>query len=423
VEQLLSLNLYYQLGMVIYMQEDFHFYTTYVLCRCNGLNHDKARTIAYSSQQVDDAKYGHELEFKEGGRFQQQMTAHEYVHPNILNLRTQYEIYGTFHFIPGNRQDKQKPSGSVPFRHRMLCTANSEVSQKVFEHVYRQKKEPDFLHSLGIALHAYADTWAHQDFSALFKFEKGNKMNDADHVKVWDKTAQCFVPYEPGETTFDQVCGRMQRFKNYLLNKAELMKMGHCQVYTLPDEPYRKWKYYHRYFYQHLERDNVETYLEASKAIYGQLKELFSKPELEHHATEPTVAWNDIKGPLQECFSYESTLAKRNKNWLQAIMAGKFGFTIPDGSLDSFEYYRREWFDQAVQHFPDTRRLTLFEQFSERFKCFLTYGKFRHPSLKETYSRKEGFLASDWKLFHDAARKYKDFFIHDLLQAYGMICG
>ncbi len=423
MEQLLSLNLNYQLGMVINMQEDFHFYTTYVLCRCNGLPHDKARTIAYSSQQVDDAKYGHELEFKEGGRFQQQMTAHQLIHSNVLNLRTQYEIYGTYHFIPGNRQDKQKPDGSIPFRHRMLCTENSEVSQKVFEHVYQQKKEPDFFHSLGIALHAYADTWAHQDFSALFKFEKDNKMNDANHVMVCRRNGNCYESFKPGETSFDRADGKFQRFLNWLANRYEVGKMGHCQVYTLPDEPYRKWKYYNRYLNEHIERDNVEIYLDASKAIYGQLKELFSKRELGHHATEPIVAWNDIKGPLQECFSYESTLEKRNKNWLQTIVTGDFGFAMSDRSLDSFKYDKREWFYEAVQHFPDTKKLSLFEQFSERFKCFLTYGKFRHPSLKETYSRKESFLTSDWKLFHDAARKYKDFFIHELLQGYGMICG
>ncbi len=285
--------------------------------------------------------------------------------------------------------------------------------------MYQQKREPDFLHLMGIAVQAYADTWAHKDFSALFKFEKGNKMNDANHVKVWNKTDQCFVPYEPGETTFDQVCGRMQRLKNYLLNKFELMKMGHCQVYTLPDEPHRKWKYYHRYSYQHLERDNVGIYLEASNAIYGQLQDLFSRQGLRHHITKPIIDWKDIKEPLHECFSYEGTLEKRNNNWIKAIETGEFGFTILNRPLDSLEYDRKEWFDAAVEIEPKKSRL--FDK--KRFNCFLLYGRPYHPSLKATYSRKDGFLSSDWKLFHDAARKYKDFFIHKLLQKYGMICG
>ncbi len=401
------------------MQKDFHFYTTYVLCRCNGLPHEKARIIAYSSQQVDDAKYGHELEFKEGGRFQQQMTAHEYVSPKILNLRTQYEIYGTYHFIPGNRQDKRKEDGSIPFRHRMLCAKNSEVSQKVFEHVYRQKKEPDFFHSLGIALHAYSDTWAHQDFSALFKFEKNNKMNDADHVMVSNNNGDYYEPYKPGEKTFDKVRGKAERIGNYIINQFELMKMGHCQVYTLPDEPYRKWKYYHRYLNEHIERDNIEIYLDASKTIYQQLRNLFSKPGLKHHISEPVIAWEDIEANLEECFSYEDTLEERNKNWLKAIIAGNFGFAMSDGSLDSFKYARKEWFNKAVEIEPKKSRL--FDK--KKLNCFLMYGEFNHQSLKETYSRKDGFLTSDWKLFHDAARKYKNFFIHDLLQEYGMICG
>jgi len=401
------------------MQEDFHFYTIYVLCRCNGLSHNKARTVAYSSQQVDDAKYGHELQFKEGGRFQQQMTAHKLIHSNVLNLKTQYEIYGTYHFIPGNRQDKKRKDGSVPFRHRMLCKENSEISKKVFEHVYQQKKEPDFLHSLGIALHAYADTWAHQDFSALFKFERGNTMNDADQVMVCPRNGNYYEPYEPGEKSFDRADGKLQRVLNLLANRYEVAKMGHCQVYTLPDEPYRKWKYYNRYLNEHIERDNVEIFLEASKEIYGQLQKLFSRPGLKSHRTEQVISWDDIKNPISQYFSYEGTLKERNTNWLKAIEAGIFGFDYPIESVDSFEYFRKEWFNQAVQNFPNTKKVGL----PERFKCFLTYGKLTHPSLKETYSRKEGFLSSDWKLFHDAARKYKDFFIHELLREYGMICG
>ena len=43
------------------MQEDFHFYTIYVLCRANGMSPDHARIVAYSSQHADDAKYEHSL--------------------------------------------------------------------------------------------------------------------------------------------------------------------------------------------------------------------------------------------------------------------------------------------------------------------------------------------------------------------------
>ena len=43
------------------MQKDFHYATVYVLCRLAGMKSKYAKKVAYSSQQVDDAVYGHAL--------------------------------------------------------------------------------------------------------------------------------------------------------------------------------------------------------------------------------------------------------------------------------------------------------------------------------------------------------------------------
>lgn len=81
------------------MKIDFHFYTIYTLCRHAGINEEASKIIAYSSQHVDDAKYGHELSFENGGRFKQQMSAHKFLDLNVFENEVGYDIFLPFHFL------------------------------------------------------------------------------------------------------------------------------------------------------------------------------------------------------------------------------------------------------------------------------------------------------------------------------------
>ena len=102
------------------MQKDFHFYAIYVLCRCNGMSPENSKKVAYASQHTDDAKYDHPLDFENGGRFQQVLSAHKFIHPDVFSLNTQYRIYAPFHFIPGNQGNR--------FQERMVCRQDSEIA-------------------------------------------------------------------------------------------------------------------------------------------------------------------------------------------------------------------------------------------------------------------------------------------------------
>jgi len=115
------------------VQLDFHFYTIYVLCRCNGMSPENSNKVAYSSQHTDDAKYEHALEFENAGRFQQAQSAH------------------------------------------IVCRENIEMAQRMVREAAGLKNKPYILHRLGIALHIYADTWSHRDFSGM-----RSESNDVD---------------------------------------------------------------------------------------------------------------------------------------------------------------------------------------------------------------------------------------------------
>jgi hypothetical protein len=153
------------------MQKDFHFYTIYALARSAGFDADNASIIAYSSQHTDDAKYEHTLEFENGGRFQQVLTAHRFLDLDVLGKTTCYRIWIPFHFLPGNL--------GVDFYERMLTRANSIVAQRIVEDFLSSNLKPYSLHRLGIILHVYADTWSHQNFVGLMH----ENMNDIKALK------------------------------------------------------------------------------------------------------------------------------------------------------------------------------------------------------------------------------------------------
>jgi hypothetical protein len=101
------------------MQEDFHFYAIYAFARAAGFLPDHAHIIAYASQHTDDAKYEHALEFENGGRFQQVLTGHRFLHYRAMSKETCYRIWVPFHFLPGNV--------GVDFYERMLSRPGSTV--------------------------------------------------------------------------------------------------------------------------------------------------------------------------------------------------------------------------------------------------------------------------------------------------------
>lgn len=107
------------------MQQDFHFYAIYVLCRCSGMAPENSKKVAYASQHTDDADYEHTLKFEDGGKFQQARSPH------------------------------------------LVCRENMEMAQQMVRTAADLKDEPYLLHRLGIALHIYADIWSHRDCSGL----------------------------------------------------------------------------------------------------------------------------------------------------------------------------------------------------------------------------------------------------------------
>lgn len=349
------------------MQKDFHFCTIYVLCRCNGMSPESSKKVAYASQHTDDAKYAHALDFENGGRFQQVLSAHKFIHPGVFSTESQYRIYVPFHFIPGNHGNR--------FQERMVCRQNSEIAQKMVQEVANLKGKLCQLHRLGIALHVYADTWSHQNFSGLQA-----DLNDVEEVDVLNE---------------DKV-GIARLFSSFFRDIIEALipYIGHAEAATLPDEPYREWTFDHVYQKRHMHRKNWLICQDACKAIYQQIKAFLIKNR--DFRNDKPVAWGNVKGTITNLFKQKGDLEERCRNWAENINASSFGFTCEPEERD-LTYDDREWFRAAVE----------VEKMDDSDK----------------YNKKDDFHLSDWKHFHDAAASHRFFVLQETLSPLGIICG
>jgi len=351
------------------MQIDFHFYAVYALARCAGFAATHARTVAYASQHTDDAIYGHALEFKNGGRFQQVLSAHRLFHPSAISKATCYQIWIPFHFLPAN--------SGVDFYERMVCRAGSTVMQHLLEDLAASRQKPYLLHRLGIALHACADTWSHQNFLGL----PHETFNDVIRLKVQSETGPSLKEL-------------LARLKKEAMEYFAPM-LGHAQAGSIPDEPWRQWRYQNRGGTA-CEISNPGRFLDAAQACYLYLVRFLAVfPEF---STAPALPWHTLARPLQDIFAREDcSLTARQEAWQQAIAAGEPGFTAAREDK-GIAYDDRQWFREAV-----VVRET--------------------PDRPDEYERRENFATSHWKYFHDAAALHRFTVLHEILPECGMVCG
>ena len=89
-----------------------------------------------------------------------------------------HEVWIPFHFLPGNDglQAGKDPSGK--FINKIICEPNSYIAQDMIHSCIENKNTLYGLHRLGITMHVYADTWAHQGFAGV-----NHKVNNASKIK------------------------------------------------------------------------------------------------------------------------------------------------------------------------------------------------------------------------------------------------
>ncbi len=247
------------------MEKSSHYYALLAFCLANGVKTDTALKISYASQFVDDAKINF-IKFAE--RYPEPIfgklgnvsilsdiaTCHSYFKIMTFNYHSMILNTALFHFFPGNKGTR--------FTEKLVCVPSPDILEGLIRETVSTVPLP--AERLGLLLHIYADTFAHQGFSGLLSIE-----NDIRDLKTDE---------------INTVLGLVtQKFKKAFLKSTDsvfdsfIPSYGHAQALDNPDVPFRKWSYNSvergalGRFNEKNDIDNSARYREAFAAISALL--------------------------------------------------------------------------------------------------------------------------------------------------------
>jgi hypothetical protein len=167
------------------MEKDFHYYLVYSLASITGYQ-KSATTIAYASQFVDDNNEGQFAIDGEEVSFPDKIKAQDgYYYPIMtqslsiksLDMYVQKYVYLPFHFLPGDNSVIIKGN-----RNKLNTTPNSANGRSLVNRALESNNP----YQIGMALHTFADTWSHQNFTGLYE--------DWNKVYAWYEIYKNLVP-------------------------------------------------------------------------------------------------------------------------------------------------------------------------------------------------------------------------------------
>jgi len=266
------------------MEKDFHYFLTYAMAKMTEC--PQPEVIAYACQFVDDNNEGQFFVDGEKIFFPEKLkTADRYYYypvmtqslsPKSLDPYVQKYVYLPFHFLPGDNNVTIKGSPNP-----LNTTPNSGNAKKLLS----ASLESDNPYLIGIALHTFADTWSHQNFTGM--------QEEWNAVYPWYNGFKSIVP-----------------------------NIGHAEAGHSPDVISEPWIDYR---IGKTVIDNKERAFAATRAIYENLQK----------KTRKGTPWNDVKGKFQQIIDaddYDERIAK-----ISALM---------DGSIPG--YSRDAWIGEAI---------------------------------------------------------------------------
>ena len=349
------------------MQIDFHHATTYVLARLAGFRKAEAGIIGYASQYVDDATSSGAVLFDNRALYLRISSAHKmFDFRNVLSAAN-HVVWIPFHFLPGNggKGAGRNPEGK--FINKIVCKPNSPIARKMVENAIRGKDRAYGLHRLGVVMHVYADTWAHQGFAGVL-----HRINEVENAE------------ETGDSGVFR--GGLKRLLRDFLDDT-IPPLGHGRAMVLPDMPFLKWEYRDGNG-ETISRDNTKSFCDAARAMFKAMMRYRMGDPAANIGNVPPDDMKEIRNLFLSI--KEEDGEKRHKEWLKAIRDGQFSFG------------------------PETVR------YQPRGK-----NSWKHKALGTSldmviHSYDKSFLKSDWKHFHDAIQAHRFYVNHDLLPKYGI---
>lgn len=359
------------------MKIDFHHAATYVIARCAGFAVSEATTIAHAAQYVDDATNAGVIKFDVGAMYERTSSAHSVHEAENFDHFDNRKVWLPFHFLPSNdgRAAGEPDPPGAGFIPKLVCRPgnHSPIAAEMVARAIADHDAPYHLHRLGITMHVYADTWAHQGFAGV-----RHRVNTV-----------CEPRYHQSMSGLVELTKKLGKISP---------KLGHGEAGIAPDEPYLIWSYENGEG-KRVERNNpaafesaanwmckvMRAYHAAWRGSAGALTVADAAPLLDHDARQIQVLLTTV----------EPSVKARYRAWAEALETGHFSF----GAEPLPAYVRKgegSWKHAAL----GTRDVW--------------------DKLTQTFHYTPAFLTSDWKRFHDALLRHRFVVLHEILPRYGI---
>jgi hypothetical protein len=270
------------------MNKEFHYYIVRLVAARAGLRGNDLRRFAYSSQFVDDNTKEYNIHYHYCD-FSNQVFINPISQTMVSNASGE-TIYKTFHFVPGDfKSSSNRKDGRVD---PLAVIPNSDSVNRMIDYALSTGN----IYLMGIAAHAYTDSWAHQNFTGEWSSFNG---------------------------------------------EANLPSVGHMLEGTKPDRISNVW-HDRRLIDDRIA--NVDRFLDAATALF---KKLFTF--VNHNS--------DSKFLEKELLSLRDDLllAVGDRDDDDRFLADRIGrykqlaLTEPYGGVELPDYDKNEWFDAIVK--------------------------------------------------------------------------
>ena len=333
------------------MDYEFHYWVTGILAARAGFSADEASTIAYAANYTDDNVVEMNVEHQD----REKAPYHVYISQTMDIFQPQSKrmiVYPCFHFVPGD------PLSSTAYRKdgkmHVLNTTPGNANAVALMESALNSTGPTRLYRIGIAAHAFADTWSHQNF----------------------------VGYKDGFNAGD--------FKL-------APKIGHAEAKSDPDKIAHVWQDDRLL---EPEVDNNQRFLEAARSMFeifsghtgeggdietvlAGLGKAFGKPGAGSGSSQEVIRCAEYSSLARDCFGYDWLPEYNPKNWLTDVVDidirgledGRHGGIFAGLVLlkdkyywrkDRPDYQERPWylFQEAVKEHQNEAITTLSPTFS-----------------------------------------------------------
>lgn len=317
------------------MDVDFHYGTIYVLARWAKFCAANSHVIACSSQMVDDNFDDNPFsDAAEEANIAQGINV-RYSCQNVWNNVTgkgNAEIWVPFHFLPGMQGETDAE--------RLICKKHSILSEALKNRLLETTLDnARFGFRLGVGLHVFADTWAHQEFAGI-----NNTINEVQNLIFSSQGS--LVQKVLSDLANDSFVEKVSKFM------TSVLPLGHAAAVHCPDMPYLWWKSGERFSDG---RKNWDEFMEASEEIFRILQAV---------SCEPVTGLSDEqKKLLYRCFKgiqYEDC-EERLKVWEKRIHQNFFKFEDFNEYDETVSYstsyimgdidFRKKFYDEINDHF------------------------------------------------------------------------